>query len=142
MTNMKSKGKIIRLAWVTITNAIMLYETVPLLLPYRGNHPHISVWSVEGMLSAVVLVCGIAFEIRNSRIAKFLNIGFYVYRGLWGVFGVLAAASHVLGYTNESWIYFFLVSIPCFVVAIVNYFLYRERASAPTDQPVPTNSPV
>jgi len=126
---MRSRIEVIRLVWVILTNGFMLYETAPAVFSYRLNPPHFAGWAVEGLLSSVAIILGILFEIRKSRFAKYVNIGFYLYRALWGLVGVVAATTHVSGFTNESWIYFYLVSLPCLTVAAVNYFFYRKASS-------------
>jgi hypothetical protein len=107
----------------------MLYETAPAVFSYRSSSPHFVTWTGEAVLSSAVLVAGIFLEIKTSNFAKYINVGFYLYRALWGLVAVAATAAHVLGFTNESWIYFYLVSLPCLAVVIVNCLLYRKRAT-------------
>ncbi|MGA2436000.1 MAG: hypothetical protein ABSG25_12005 [Bryobacteraceae bacterium] len=115
----------VRIVWIFITNGVMLYEKILPLIPHGASLNRLDMWFFEGVLSSLVLVCGLAAEVRQSRWAKYLNVGFYLYSGLWGVFGVIAASYGWFGYTNESWIYFFLVGLPSLLVAVINYFLYR-----------------
>ncbi len=126
---MRSNKEFFRLFWVLLTNGLMLYETVPSLFAYSSGHFRMSQWSVESAVAVAVLVSGGVLEIKKARLAKYFNIGFYLYRALWGVFGILAATLHALGYTNESWIFFYVVAVPCLFVAGINYFLYRGGPS-------------
>lgn len=127
---MRSEIKVLRLLWVCLTNGLMIYESAPSnFSAFRSSSLMGRLWLLHGGFTVIALICGMVLEVRASRWAKYVNIAFYSYYALLGTLAVLAAQLHLWGFTNESWIFFYVIGLPCLVVAVINYFLYRGRAT-------------
>lgn len=119
--------KTLRSIWIIVTNGSVVYlfyraaETRTRLNKLLENPDGVrAAWFSFGMWAAI-LILGILLELFGSRFAKWVNIGF---------FGLLGSAFTYIGLMNWSdyviRLYFYS-AIPAFVMAAVNYLLYRHK---------------
>ncbi len=121
-----------RVAWVLVVNAVAIYFAVygsPEVRRLRSylftDQPLGPTW--QDYLRGVIPATGILFEMVGMKIAKYVNIGYFVVlTGLWGIICIYNWHDmHVRFYSVG---YSFLALI----VVLVDFRLYRNRPTIPS----------
>jgi hypothetical protein len=117
----------LRIVWVCLSNVIFggiavrhllqeksLYELLGTPMPWKN-------YSIPFIVVAILLL-GIALELFDSKLAVFVNIGFFSLAALYAV-DILVHASQ----DAEARIFGLLLGIPAFVVLTTYIFLYARK---------------
>jgi len=129
------RGRLGRIGWVLVVNAVAIYFAVygsPEVRRLRSylitDQPLGPTW--QDYLRGVVPAVGILFEVLGLKIAKYVNIGYFVVlTGLWGT--VCIYNWHDMHARFYSIVYSFLALI----VVLVDLRLYRNRPGMPSSAP-------
>ncbi len=118
--------KRVRSAWVLLTNGTSIYllfrgtqqdallnHLLELESRNRGLWFHFVLW-------AAIPALGIALELFSSRLAKWVNLGYFAY------FGVVFSAMGILNLPDQHALISLVFGILASSVACVNYLLYRR----------------
>ncbi len=121
--------RILRSFWVSLTNGAAIY------LMYGGaqqvallNHlleqdsRNKSVW-FHFVLRAAIPILGIVLELLGSRLAKWVNIGYFVF------VGAICSAISIWAWSDYHGRILLLQGLAALVVACADYFLYRRTRS-------------
>lgn len=130
----------IRLVWVILTNvayAVLMssraLETARLKQLLASEPTSLWVEFFRGwrlypgaFVGLVWLGAGLVLEVTGARLARYVNISFYVFQALkWTVIAVmvvLTAHDHPEDATGPA----LLLGLPAFIVAVADWWLYRE----------------
>jgi len=120
------RGKVVRIAWVFVANMAALYFAIygssevrhlrSLLVTEHALGP---TW--QDYLRGVIPAAGIVLEILSLRIAKYVNIGYFLVLTLfWGVVCVYSWQDmHVRFYAGAF-------SFLALIVVLADFYLYRN----------------
>ena len=124
--------RILRSVWVSLTNGTAIYlmygsaQQVALLNHLlEQDSRNKSVW-FHFILRAGIPILGIALELLGSRLAKWMNIGYFVFVG--AIFSVIS----IWAWSDYHGRTLLLQGLAALVVACADYFLYRSTRSTLT----------
>jgi hypothetical protein len=138
----RSRLSRIRLSLVLLVNGGLLISNVVSTIRihraqiadpvFRGQH--LPIVSVESLLWLIALLAGIWAECFRWRIAKYVNVGFYLVAALWMGAGLVLAWFHLAGFAEaQHWLAgLVFTGVPCLLFAVVLFYLYR-RDSPPAE---------
>jgi hypothetical protein len=126
--------KISRSIWVLLANGsavFLIYLTIFLRFPGQDNRNR-ALW-FQFALRAIVPILGIVLEFIGSRLAKWVNVGYFTYVAvvLFGMNFFVGSHFYIHRLFNRSWIF-------PLAAAGVTYFLYSSWWVAPPTAPTRT----
>ena len=117
----------LRMVWVSLSNVIFGGIAIRHLLQEQSLYgllgmpmPRQKYWIP--IIIVVILLLGIALEVFDSKLAVFVNSGFFLLATLYAV-GILVHASQ----EPEARIFGLLLGIPAFTVLTINVLLYAPK---------------
>jgi hypothetical protein len=142
---------IARRAWVFLTNGAFLARyvltTVTLLRAKAGDPVTADVSLVSFippvvLVSVAVLLSGILLELFGARLAKYVNLGYFLAIFLWSA--GLFVGEYILHATNAggmSAVFLLTKGLPAVLIFGVDFWLYRSPGlQVPPAEPVPTTA--
>jgi hypothetical protein len=117
----------LRIVWVCLSNVIFGGIAIHHLLQEQSLYGLLGTpmpWKKYSIpiIIVVILSLGIALELFDSKLAVFVNTGFFLLAALYAV-DILVHASQ----EPEARIFGWLLGIPAFVVLTINVFLYASK---------------
>jgi len=129
----------LRLAWVLGINTYVIYllfglaETKWRLYHLLNAPQDWHEFRFTG-ISALILACGMVSEVLNTRIAKYINFGYFATVGLFfTIFGLIGRRE------PEALIFVPQVGLPALLIALVTFFAYWKRDPRRAPPEVPQN---
>ncbi len=118
--------KILRAIWVLLANGTAVY------LMYRSaqqlalldhlleqDHQNRGVW-LHFALRVTIPILGILLELLGSRLAKWVNVGYFAFAG------VVLSAIAILNWSDYHGRVHLLFGLPALAASLVTYLLYRH----------------
>ncbi len=125
--------RVLRTIWVALINAAAIYlmytgarQVAILNQLLEQDERNKRVW-LYFSLRITIPILGILLELLSSRLAKWVNVGYFAFAG------VVLSAIAVLNWSDYHGRIYLLFGLPALAVSVVTYFLYRP--SRPTTAP-------
>ena len=116
-----------RLIWIILVNGIALFLVLRGSRPgvprdldnYLQRPPHVLGW--QDYVRGGIPLLGVLLEVFRHRLAKYVNIGYFLLEAVLFIWAGMALWSEGL------LSYYFSFGIPALFIAAVNYMLYRPE---------------
>jgi hypothetical protein len=115
-------GTLFAIGVTSIVNTFRAQRTDPVL-----HFQAAPVLSLEHLLWLLPLLLGIVAELFRSRVAKYINVGYFAVISVWMIVGLFFARFHLWGFAEpEHWApAVMLIGTPAACVALLLVWLYR-----------------